>query len=124
MNKLKQLVIGTAIAVMPFSAVALTVHAADLTSQLSDVNQTAGFGTKTPQETIGQLISVFLGVLGIVFLLLTIYAGFLWMTAAGDDKKVASAKNILISAVVGLVVILSAYAISSFVIQQLQTATT
>lgn len=122
MNKLKQIVIGTAIAVMPFSAVALTAHAADLTTQLGEVNSTAGFGNKTPQETIGMLIGVFLGVLGIVFLLLTIYAGFLWMTAAGDDKKVASAKNILISAVVGLVVILSAYAISTFVLENLSKA--
>jgi hypothetical protein len=45
------------------------------------------------------------------------------MTAGGDEKKVAKAKTILITSVVGLVILLSAYAISSFVLDQLITAT-
>ncbi len=123
MNKLKQIIIGAAIVAMPYAGVALTAHAADLTSQLGDVNTSANLGSTDLKTTIGTLISTFLGVLGIIFLILVIYAGFTWMTAAGDEKKIASAKNILVSAVVGLVVILSAYAISSYVITQLGQAT-
>jgi hypothetical protein len=99
----------------------------DLNSQLDYVNETAGYndagGSNQLQDTIGTLISVFLGLLGIVFLLLTIYAGWLWMTAQGDPKKVEKATTLLTQAVIGLVILLSAYAISSFVIDQLTTAT-
>jgi hypothetical protein len=56
--------------------------------------------------------------------MLTLYAGWLWMTAAGDSKQTQKAKDILITAVVGLVILLSAYAISSFVIDNVQTAVT
>lgn len=53
--------------------------------------------------------------LGIVFFLLIVYSGFLWMTASGDEGKVGKAKQILIAAVSGLVIVLSAYAIVNFV---------
>lgn len=66
------------------------------------------------------LIKVFVGLLGIVFLILTLYAGFLWMTAAGDAKKVDKAKSILTSSVIGLAICLSAYTITTFVIAQIQ----
>ena len=122
MNTIKKLLIGAALVAVPFSSAALNVHAVDLTTNLENVNKTAQLGGNDPVDTIGRLIQTFLGVLGIVFLLLIIYAGFQWMTAAGDEKKVASAKGILMSAIVGLVIILAAYAISSFVITQLTSA--
>jgi hypothetical protein len=83
----------------------------------------AGYSSTSLTVIIGKLITVFLSLLGVIFLLLTIYAGFLWMTAAGDDKKIQSAKNILSAAVVGLVIILAAYAISDFVLRSLSAAT-
>lgn len=123
--KLKHLLVGAAMAVLPLGGmVASQVHAqADITGSLEDVNNTAGFGNQPLEETIGTLINVFLGLLGVIFLVLIIYAGFLWMTAAGNDSQVGKAKNIMITSVVGLVILLSAYAISSFVITQLTTAT-
>lgn len=126
MNKIKQLLIGAALVAMPFSGFALTAHAqpADLLGNLDTVGGDSGLGDAggDPIAVIGRLIQLFLGFLGVIFLILVLYAGFIWMTAAGDEKKVASAKNILMSAVVGLVVILAAYAISSFVITQLSGA--
>jgi uncharacterized membrane protein YwzB len=71
--------------------------------------------------TIGFLIKVALGLLGIIFLVLTLYAGFTWMTAMGDAKKVETAKATLARAVIGLAIVLSAYAISSFVVNMLET---
>ena len=69
--------------------------------------------------TIALLIDVLIGLLGIIFLVLTIYSGYMWMTAAGDAKKVETAKSTLVRAVIGLVIILSAYAITNFVVDNL-----
>ena len=74
--------------------------------------------------TIGKIINGFLTFLGIVFVLLILYAGFLWMTAGGSADKVGQAKKILTNAIIGLVIIVSAYAIANFVIDVLVKATT
>lgn len=65
---------------------------------------------------IGTMISVILGLLGIIFLVLTIYAGLLWMTAGGNGDQVKKAQQILGNAVIGLILTLSSYAITYFVI--------
>ncbi|HNU96169.1 MAG TPA: hypothetical protein PKH95_02070 [Candidatus Magasanikbacteria bacterium] len=71
------------------------------------------------QKTIPGAIGLILGqatiYLGIIFFLLIVYAGFLWMSASGAEAKVEKAKGILIAAVTGLVIVLSAYAIVNFV---------
>ena len=69
-----------------------------------------------PEQLVGKIINVILAFLGVIFLILTIYAGFLWMTASGEEKKVAKAKGILSSSVTGLVIILAAYLLVNFVI--------
>jgi len=127
MSKLKNFILGAAIAVLPFGAMISTAHAqieaVNIEGNLNSVNTHSGLGDKPLEETLGMLISVLLGLLGIIFLVLVIWAGFLWMTAGGDEKKVAQAKSIIITAVVGMVILLSAYAISSFVLDQLISAT-
>lgn len=120
---LKTLAVGAAMMALPFTLSVHHVRAVDLTDKLDQVNTEADLGETDLTVTVGKLISTFLGLLGVIFLILVIYAGFTWMTAQGDEKAVAKAKNILISAVVGLVVLLSAYAISTFVISQLAEAT-
>lgn len=82
-----------------------------------------GVTGKTLPELIGSLINALLGVLGIIFVVLIVYAGFLWMTAQGDTKKVDTARTMIIQAVIGLVIIVAAYAISTFVISTLVSAT-
>ncbi len=126
MKKLKTLLVGAALLALPLGAVLRVpmVHAApDLTGALEDVNADADLGSEDLTATIGMLISALLSVLGVIFLLLIIWSGFTWMTAAGDPKKVDKAKDILITSVVGLIILLSAYAISTFVIESLATAT-
>ncbi len=108
-------------AVGAFIGVPLLVFAAD--SNLSSVGSTAGLGTDSLTTIIGRIINVFLSILGVVFLILLVYAGAIWMTAGGDGKKVDKAKGILINAVVGLLITMSAYAISVFVINLLTDAT-
>ena len=127
MSKLKNLLLGAALVAIPFGALAPLAHAALVTGDTADnldaVQVSSGLGNQPLEETLGMLINVLLGLLGIIFLVLVIYAGFLWMTAGGDEKAVAKAKSIMITAVIGLVILLSAYAISSFVLDQLISAT-
>jgi hypothetical protein len=73
---------------------------------------------------IGGLISQALGLLGLVLLGILIYAGFLWMTAQGDDTKVKKAKDMIFQGVIGLIIVVAAYAIADFVIGSLGNATT
>jgi type IV secretory pathway VirB2 component (pilin) len=74
--------------------------------------------------TIGNIIQTLLGLLGLIAVILILYAGFTWMTSGGNDEKIGQAKKTLISAVIGLAIILSAYAITSFVVGSLYEATT
>jgi lysylphosphatidylglycerol synthetase-like protein (DUF2156 family) len=76
----------------------------------------------TASVFIGNLIRVLLSATGLTFLVLTVYAGILYMTAAGDEGKVKKAKQMLTTAVVGLIIIVGAYAITSFVIDSLAEA--
>ena len=79
-------------------------------------------GTSLP-VIIGNLVKVFIGALGIIFLLLTVYAGYLYLTAQGDEDKVKHAKETLQRGVIGLLIIMAAYAISSFVLSTLLAST-
>lgn len=85
--------------------------------KLLDVADAANLTSPTTlPELIGNLVRTFIGLLGIVFMVLIIYAGYLWLTAQGDDDKVKHAKDLLKNAVIGLIIITAAYAIAAFVL--------
>jgi hypothetical protein len=90
---------------------------------LNDVNaigRASGVGTtRTLPEIIGQIINVVLGFLGILLLGYMLYAGFLWMTSGGSEDKVGEAKTMIKNAIIGLVIIVSAFALSNFVLTSL-----
>ena len=67
-------------------------------------------------QAVGGYLQVVLGLLGVGFLILAIYAGILWMTARGEPKDVKKAKDILTAGVVGLIITVSAYSLTEFVI--------
>ncbi|WKZ28797.1 MAG: pilin [Patescibacteria group bacterium] len=73
-------------------------------------------GNKDLLATIGRLIQTVLSYLGVLFLILMLYSGFLYMTARGDDKKIDTAKKIISGAVTGLIIIAASYALTAFVI--------
>jgi len=81
------------------------------------------WGTIPEKESLATIIqyaiSAFLGLLGIIFIVLIIYAGFNWMTAGGDEEKVTKAKETLTRAVIGLIIIIAAYSITYFVFNAL-----
>ena len=69
-----------------------------------------------PRAT-GQIIAGFLALLGVAFLAYTVYAGWLWLTAAGNDEQITKAKRILRAALMGMIIVLGAYLITRFVIE-------
>lgn len=89
-------------------------------SGLSTSAETAGFATGSEAETVDSLVGIIiyaiLGLVGVVFLALMIYSGFRWMIAQGNEERINKAKDGLISALVGLIITLGAYAISYFLI--------
>lgn len=82
-------------------------------------SQIGADATNTLPDIIGNVIKVLLSVLGIVFVVLVVYAGFLYLTSAGEDEKVKKAKKLLSQSVIGLVIIVAAYAIAAFVVDAL-----
>lgn len=77
----------------------------------------AGLNTnRSVPEIIGGLIQAALGFVGVIFLVLMLYAGFLWMTARGNNEQVTKAKDLITGAIIGIVIVASAYAITSFVV--------
>jgi hypothetical protein len=82
-----------------------------------ETGSTTGSTTGLTFEMIGSLIQLILSLLGVVFIAYIVFAGWLWMTAAGNEQKVEKAKGILYQAIIGLIIIIGAYAISYFVIK-------
>lgn len=92
---------------------------------VSAVSEAAGVSGGTDLITIiGRIINIFLGFLGVVFLVLLLYAGYLWMTSAGNAETVEKAKTTIRNSIIGLVIIASAWAITAFVLNALIGATT
>lgn len=83
----------------------------------------SGLSARDPRLTAALLIRTALGVLGTVAVVIMVYAGFLWMTAGGNDEKVGEAKKWIYASVIGLAIILSAYALANFVVYSLVGAT-
>jgi hypothetical protein len=74
---------------------------------------------KNPNIVIGNIIAAILTLVGSLALLMFVYGGLVWMTAAGNKEKVSKGKDILIWATIGMAVIFSSYAMVKFVLQGL-----
>jgi hypothetical protein len=100
------------------------------TSPVKSLLETAGGAAKYDVNSVesgdislasitGGIIQIFLSLLGIIFIGLLIYGGFLWMNARGNTEQVAKAMDLIKDAVIGLVIVAAAYAITYFVLYML-----
>lgn len=92
----------------------------DVLQQLQETGNKAEVvkGTDAPIDlrlAVSSIIKVFLGILGSVFLILIIMSGYWFMTAHGEEQKVEKAKDTIRGAIIGLAIVLAAYAITVFV---------
>lgn len=125
--RLKKISIFIALSVFLFGAV--TVAQAQLgdpntgdTFGVGQIGNTVKLSADDPREIAGRIINIALGLLGLITVGLILYGGFLYMTSAGDEEKIATGKKYIINATIGLVIILSAWAIVLFVFKQLNDA--
>jgi len=104
---------------LPFAVLALSAY--DTAGQyVQDVGGAAQVSTGASlPEIIGRIINVVLGFLGILLLVYILFAGFLWMTAGGNEDQVKKSKAMIKNAIIGLIIIVAAFAISSFVFDRL-----
>lgn len=78
----------------------------------TDLERTANID---PGTVAGRIIATILSFLGIIMLGIVIYAGFLWMTAGGNQDKVGRAIKLITNASIGLLIILAAYLITRYI---------
>src|SRR6056297_209109 len=75
-----------------------------------------GLGDTDPREILVNFVNIAFTFLAIVAVIIIIYAGYLWMTSGGNSERIEKAKKVLLGAVIGLILILSSFAIVNFII--------
>lgn len=121
MKKLMNKKVFAIVMVVAFLAIPMLTMAASNLTGLDEANP--GLGTADVRDIIDTIISVILGFLGLIAVILILIGGFMWMTAGGNDDKITTGRKYIINGVIGLIIILAAYAIASFVITNIGTAT-
>lgn len=87
------------------------------------VSDSINLSDNNPIETASKLINTAMLILSILAVSLVLYGGFVWMTSGGNEEKVSQAKSILKNGTIGLIIILSAWGITVFVLSKLVSAT-
>lgn len=103
----------------------LAADAVTLDIGINDINKAgnmAGFTQSELPVIVGNIIKVVLGILGLLALILIVVAGFQWMTSGGNEEKIGGAKKLMSAGVIGLVIILIAYAATTYIVTKLQPA--
>lgn len=96
--------------------------------RVEEAGEKAGYEPGTSDTTfsanIGFLIQAILSMLGVIFLVLMAYAGYTWLMARGEEAEVEKAQKIIMAAVIGLVIVVAAYSITTFVVPKILNKTT
>lgn len=92
-------------------------------NKLETIAKDGGYATgseaASAPKVVGQVINAFTSILGIIFVILIVVAGFTWMTSSGNEEKIKKATATIKSATIGLVLTLSAWVIWRFIFDRL-----
>ena len=130
MRKIFKHVISLAIVAMlmvPVLAIPASAQTASPTS--SDlfgkdfIEDNVELSSSDPRAIVGRIINVALGLLGVIAVAIILMGGFKWMTAGGNEDKVSEAKKLLGAGVIGLAIVLAAWAVANWVIDAIYEAT-
>lgn len=102
--------------------IAPSVQAIDLGVGYAENIGLASAGDEDIRDTAVGIIKYLLTFLGIIAVVMILYGGFIWMTAGGNEDRVAKAKKIILSGAIGLIIVIGAFAITTFVIQITENA--
>jgi len=124
----KKVLLSIAIVSMIVAPILVSAAVKEPTNQNFNVGSQAGnTGLREGEQLldfISSTIRVVLGVLGAILLLLIIYGGFTYATAAGDEKKVAKGRQILTYAIIGIVIIAIAWIATDYIISNILVGNT
>lgn len=93
----------------------------DTFGQVYDTDPNKNLESTLP-TAIGNVIRIALSFIGVILLVLMVYAGFLWLTAGGNDDQVATSKKLIKNGVIGMAIALSAFVLTNFVVNELNKA--
>jgi type IV secretory pathway VirB2 component (pilin) len=118
MKKISKIATGLAIVatLVPMVVVAATPYSIETPD--------TGLGTADLKTTVVNIINWVLGILALVAVVFVILGGFQWMTAGGNEEKIEKAKKVISAAVIGLIIVLLAWAIVIFVAGTTKNVTT
>lgn len=88
----------------------------DAFSNMHEVAKKGSYKETTINILASDIVQLVLSALGTLFVVFMVYAGYIWLTAAGNEQKVSKAKTILFQSIIGLIIVIAAYSISYFVI--------
>lgn len=98
-----------------------------LKERLGKTGEAAGYKPDTNETTLSEIVGKIIygatSLVGIIFVAQMVYAGWLWMTAAGEEEQLTKAKHIIRRSIVGLAIVLAAWAITFSVLSMLYRAT-
>lgn len=72
---------------------------------------------------VGVILRTVFSFIGVIMVVIVVYAGFLWLTAGGNQEQVKKAKSWITNGVIGMILVLSAFAITDYVFYRLYQAT-
>jgi len=122
-------IINLLIALAFLAGLALPVLAATQTSDINNalngltntavdakiINSASDTGLNSYQ-ILGRIMYFVLGILGVIFLGIAIFAGIQWMTAGGNEEKASLAITLISRATIGLIIIIAAFLLTNYVI--------
>lgn len=88
-------------------------------SYLENARKSSGYGEATETtfaSNLGLIVNIVLSFSGVIFMSLMVYAGYLWMTARGEENRIDKAQGIIRSAIIGMIITVGAYSITNFIV--------
>jgi len=104
-----------AVLILPYFVFAQETMMGELKKVGGEGGYDIGANQYTVSQIAGTVVKAFLGLLGVIFIILMLFAGYNWMTAGGDEEKITKAKNTIKTAIIGLIIVVGAWAIWYFV---------
>ena len=91
------------------------VSAQDMTQGLAQFQYETQLTNADLTVVIGRIVRIVIGFLGLIAVVIILIGGFQWMTSGGDEDKITGASKLMTNGVIGLFIVVIAYAIALFV---------
>lgn len=124
LKKITTLVLATGLFFVVAAPIAVKAQDAQSTYSIESVGAQIGLGENDLKAAVIKVLNIALGFLALVAVIMIIWGGFTWLTAAGSEEKVDKAKKIISAAVIGLIIVLLAWAVVTFVAKTAANVTT